>query len=153
LDKNTKTYLLLALVLVIWGIIGYRILSTISPEPAEQLVMSEIAPKPFKTVKRDTFSIKADYRDPFLGTANKPESKKKIRRSAPKKEFFDIDVHYTGSLLNSSTGQRIFFVTVNGQQFLMEKGKQAQEVTLVNGSESAITVRYKGIRKKIELER
>ena len=142
----------MGLVLVIWGIIGYRILSTISPEPNEPLVLAETVLKPLEKIKRDTFSITADYRDPFLGTLRRPGIKKKAKRNRPKKEHFDIDVRYTGSMLNSNSGQRIFFVTINGQQSLMEKGKQAQGVSLVNGSERTITVRYKGILKKIELQ-
>ncbi len=142
----------MGLVLIIWGIIGYRILSTISPEPNEQLVLTETVLKPLEKIERDTFSIKADYRDPFLGTLHHPKIKKKAKPNGPKKERFDIDVRYTGSMLNSNNGQRIFFVSINGQQSLMEKGKQAQGVSLVNGSEKTITVRYKGILKKIELQ-
>ena len=150
MGKNVKTYLLLGVVMIIWGIIGFRILSALSPEPEQAIASSEISYRPVTTVQRDTFSIKADYRDPFLGTYS--TSKKNTPKKTVKREMPPIDLQYTGSMVNSSTNMRIYFVTINGQQHLLEKGKSAGEVKLLSGSQQAITIRYQGFTKKVQLQ-
>ncbi len=150
--KNVKTYVLLGAVIVIWGIIAIRIFSALSPEPEEQKIVSNATFTRLKPKHQDTFTIKADYRDPFLGTTRKPSTQAKKPKKVIKKEMPPLNIQYTGSMLNSSNNKRIFFVTLNGQQHLLETGKTAQEVTLVRGSEKTITIRYQGFTKSIPLQ-
>ena len=151
MSKNTKTYVLLGIVLAIWGIIGFRIASAISSDPELEKTPKRIAFKQIEIGVQDTFLIKADYRDPFLGTLARKKEKKKPRKIV-KKQSFDMDVRYTGSMVNHSSGKRIYFVSINGQQHLMEKGKNAMGVSLVSGNQERITVRYKGMVKRIPLQ-
>nr|WP_299339488.1 hypothetical protein [Allomuricauda sp.] len=151
MTKNTKTYALLTVVLIIWGIIGYRIFATLSPDPEESSLVAVQDFRPIEMAKRDTFSIKADYRDPFLGTLEASKPKKTGKPKPVKKEIPTIDVQYTGSMFDGSTKKRIFFVTINGQQFLLEKGKSAAGVTVMRGSEQYLTYRYMGRSNKITL--
>ena len=79
MKKNNKTYLLLAVVIGIWGFIGFRLLNVVNPSPIENtaFVSNETyVPKQLKA--RDTFSLALNYRDPFLGTVSAPKKAKKI---------------------------------------------------------------------------
>ncbi len=152
MGKNTKTYVLLAVVLVIWGIIAVRIFSTISPETQEEQAISKASFTPLKVIAPDTFSINADYRDPFLGTYPASAATAAKPKRTPKKEMPAIAVQYTGSMVNSSAKKHIYFVTINGQQHLLEKGKTAGDVTLIHGTEKAITIRYQGFTKLVALQ-
>ena len=151
MGKSIKTYILLGVVLIIWGVIAYRIFATLSPESQAQTSFSSKSYVPMALTTRDTFSIKADYRDPFLGTLAHSKPQKKTLQKVVKKEIPTIDVQYTGSMYNSSAKKRIYFLTINGQQHLLEKGKTAADITLVRGSEGSITYRYQGVLKKVSL--
>lgn len=151
MSKNSQTYILLGIVLLIWGIIGFRILGAISSEPEATLPQKRMAFKQIELTPQDTFSVKADYRDPFLGTLSIKKAKKKGRKIV-KTQTFDREVRYTGSMVNNSSGKRIYFITINGQQYLLEKGKQAMEVLLVSGNEQHVTIKYKGMVKRIGLQ-
>ncbi|WP_350290173.1 hypothetical protein [uncultured Croceitalea sp.] len=149
--KNTKTYLLLGVVLLIWGAVGYRIYSGLSPDvPAEQEVKATSF-KPKAMVKKDTFSILADYRDPFFGTYSK--KKKKVKSTTLKKVVApQIAISYTGSVIDNNQKNSIFFVTIEGQQVLMKARQTIQDVTLVSGTKMAIRVRHKGKLRTIKLQ-
>ncbi|MBS9464164.1 hypothetical protein KIM67_17205 [Flagellimonas sp. 389] len=152
MSKNVKTYLLLGLVLAIWGIIGFRILGVFSPEREAVVAVEKLNFKPKEIVERDTFSILADYRDPFLGTLSATK-KKTGTSSRPKPPVVAFpNIMYTGLITDQQTKANIFFVTIAGKQFLMQKRGMENEVTLISGNGKHIKVRYKGKLKTIPLQ-
>ncbi len=142
--------MLLGVVLLIWGIIGFKVLGALSSEEETPALAENVNFKPKEVAKKDTFSILADYRDPFLGTL--PPSKKKSKRVVKKKEVQFPSINYTGLITDQNTKNHIFFVTISGNQYLMRKGNSQAEVTLMSGSSSKIRVKYKGILKTISLQ-
>lgn len=150
MQKNTKTYLLLAVVLLIWGLIGYKIFNWM-PDNDEAMVLStKVDYKPKQIKERDTFSIVANYRDPFLESApEKVIAPKKNLSTQPKAEEPTIDIRYTGFITDGSSHQKIFFVTINGQQKMMKLNDKVADVTLLAGSKETIKVSYQ--KKQITL--
>ncbi len=135
MKKNQRTYLLLALVLGVWGLIAYRVFGVINPNPTkpEQLVVSNNF-KPQGLKERDTFSIVADYRDPFLGTApvakkTKTSTIKTLKMEAPTKS-----ISFTGFVADPNSKNNIFFVTIEGQQYMMGIKEVIQDVELLSGN-------------------
>tara|TARA_R110000796_G_scaffold81456_2_gene179406 strand:- start:4196 stop:4660 length:465 start_codon:yes stop_codon:yes gene_type:complete len=154
MQKNTKTYVLLALVLLIWGIVGYKLMNWGASEElmATPIPVVDFKPKPQK--EKDTFRIVAHYRDPFLGTALNSETASKIKKAKPKiEEPPMIAIVYTGSITDSSTKQKIFFVTVNGQQQIMKPKDSFSEVKLLSGSSEQIKVEYHHKQMTIPLQK
>ncbi|KAB5492149.1 hypothetical protein [Flagellimonas hadalis] len=151
MSKNTKTYILLGLVLVIWGIIGYKLISAFSPDPEPVTFMETTNFKSKNRAQKDTFSLLANYRDPFLGTWNTSRPKKK--QGAPvKKESIEFpNIIYTGLVSGAHTKDHIYFVTIGGSQYLMKRGTQQNGVTLVSGTSKNIRVAYKGVVKTVTL--
>ncbi|MEX0274329.1 MAG: hypothetical protein AB3N16_08130 [Flavobacteriaceae bacterium] len=142
MKKSRKTYILLGLVLAIWGVLGFRIVKTLNPpEEKNEVVSGVTADLPVVIKKRDTFSIAANYRDPFLGTLPK---KQRSAKATAKKETVapKRTIAYQGSVATNGTKSRLFFVTVDGQQHVFEKGKEIDGVTLIRGSEKSIKVKY-----------
>lgn len=70
--KNKKmTYLLLVLTVLLWGGVVYRIVSyTGNDSPIPQSAVKEVSMSRADTLD---FSLKLDYRDPFLNTGRKQE--------------------------------------------------------------------------------
>lgn len=154
LKKNKKTYLLLAAVVAIWGIIAFKFFSAANPSTQEiaEVTSDQIfVPKQMK--EREIFTIVANYRDPFLGTVQAP--KKKVRKSssraAKKKAIPTKSIQYTGFITDKSSKQKIFFVTVDGRQQMMSVNDMFQEVKLVRGSKNSIKVKYNGSTQNIKL--
>ena len=153
MKKQHRTYLLLAFVLLVWGIIGYRFVNAINPSKEDPQVITtneKFVPKKIK--KREDFSIVADYRDPFLGTVKTPTVDKKktlsksIQTKIPKK-----NIVYTGFISDQGTVPNIFFLTIEGQQQMMSLNDTFQEVKLIKGTKSYIMVSYNGSSEKISL--
>lgn len=144
----------MAVVIGIWGFIGFKLLNAGNPEPVTmtELASNEVfVPKQLK--KRDTFSIAANYRDPFLGTVQSPKkTKKKISsQKIVKKEVPQKAISYTGFITDNSSKQKIFFVTIEGQQHMMGINETVQEVKLVKGSKYQIKIRCDGKTRTIAL--
>lgn len=153
MTKNQKTYLLLALVLGIWGVLGFKVVNGLgTDEPAQEQIRLD---KPYvaKTIeKRQPILIAANYRDPFLGTPPKSQktkktTKKKVVKPKPPKK----NIGYSGSVAQNGTKNRMFFVTISGQQHIMEKNQKINEVTLVWGNQESIKVKYPGHTETIKL--
>ncbi|WP_350284662.1 hypothetical protein [uncultured Croceitalea sp.] len=151
MSKNTRTYILLGTVLVIWGLIGLKIFNAITPEAPQETRIENIDFKPMAAIEKDTFHIVANYRDPFLGTlpvAKKTRPKvKSVKATAPKRA-----IAYTGSIANKDRKKSVFFVTIEGKQFLMKIGQTMDKVKLLNGSAQTIRVRYDGRTETITLQ-
>ncbi len=142
MKKQTKTYVLLGLVALIWGLIGFRILGALSPQPAAAPEVSTSSFSPTSVKERDTFSIVANYRDPFLGTlATKAKKKIPVRRTAPKETVPAVDIRYTGFITDKNTRQKVFFLSINGQQHLMSAKDKIENVTLLSGTRNTVRVR------------
>ncbi|WP_047415854.1 hypothetical protein [Cellulophaga sp. Hel_I_12] len=154
MQKNTKTYLLLALVLIVWGLIGYKIINWMPDKVKEVPSSRPLSFKPKKIQERDKFSIVADYRDPFLETAMKTETKpKKTNTNKTVVTQPTIDIKYSGFITDGNSQQKIFFVTINGQQHMMKLKDKIADVTLISGSTETIKVSYQNKRITLSLEK
>ncbi|MAU26785.1 MAG: hypothetical protein CMH48_07690 [Muricauda sp.] len=144
MKKNKKTYLLLAMVLVIWGILGFKIIGAINPSSEPTEIMD--FPDPYVATaikKRDTFSISANYRDPFLGTMPEGEAPKRIAKKQVKKtETPKKNIMYSGSVAENGSNKRLFFVSIDGQQHIMSRNESVEGVKLIRGNKESILVRY-----------
>ena len=138
----------MALVLTIWGIIGFKVIGALSPEPQAEIVVKQTS-KDLKLVKeKDTFSLFADYRDPFLGTLP-PRKKKTVKRPAVKKEAPKKIIVYSGLVSQTGSGNTLYFVTIDGRQYTLSKNEEVDNVRLLRGSEESIRVRYNGVTETI----
>ncbi len=149
--KNKRnTYILLGTVLIIWGLIGYQIISSLNPKEvisSKQELDVSFHPKPIK--EQDTFSISKNSRDPFLGTIERP----KVRKSKPIKKQpveIEIPISYSGLVVDENTKEKIFFIHINNNQHLMNINDVVEEVKLLSGNENEIIVSYKNKRKTIK---
>ncbi|SNY99696.1 hypothetical protein SAMN06265377_1507 [Flagellimonas pacifica] len=142
--------MLLGIVLLIWGIIGFKVLSALSPEDETLALAENVNFEPKEVAEKDTFNILVNYRDPFLGTLSL--SKKRTKKVVKKREVQFPSVNYTGLITDQNTKNHIFFVTISGNQYLMRVGNTQSDVTLVSGRSNNIKIRYKGILKTIPLQ-
>lgn len=144
-----NTYILITAVLCIWGIIGYKILTAVSPTPKQVALENFNMPfNPKANTKTDSFSVQLLERDPFLGTISvkKPLVLNKVK---PKVPIAWLPVIYHGNISNQDDKIKVFIISIDNEQYLMRLGEEIKGVKLIKGSSSSIIMQYKRDRKTI----
>ncbi len=155
MGKKGKTYILLAVVLGIWGTIGYQVYSKMNPEEEPITTSNTIVSfSPKQDIKKDTFSISADHYDPFLNTPyQKNRTASKTRRSTkPKETIVFPAVTFKGAISKQKSKENIYILEINGTQQLFKVGKEIDHVKLIKGSKKLVVISYKGQRKEIGIQ-
>ena len=144
--KNKKNiYFLLPAVLIIWGLLGYRIFSTVQPNnTSNNLTTSQVVFKPNEFKESKPFIVNLDYRDPFLGTTTtvkKTKNKLKIKaKPQPKKPFPQIV--YKGVV--SGTTNQVFIISIDGKQYFFKKNQMHNEIKLISGTSKSVSLKFQG---------
>ena len=141
--------MLIGIVVCVWGIIGFRILSVVNPSTPEIMQQHfDVSFNPKGNKEMDTFSIQTANRDPFLGTLYMKE-KPRVKNIKPKTPLVWLPIIYHGIISKQNSRAKVFIISINGQQQLVKVGQVISEVTLVRGNSREIIVSYKGVRKTI----
>jgi hypothetical protein len=152
--KNKKaTYLLLFVVLIIWGFIVFRIYRTVNPSDEKKMNVS-IGSILTDTRVTDTFSIAASYRDPFLN--HYVAVSHSVRRSRPvpvqlpqlpKAPVRWPDVKFLGTISNNKLAKKIILVSINGRDNLMREGETVNDLSLLKIAKDSVQLSYMGEKK------
>lgn len=153
MNKQQKTYILSAAVILVWGLIGYRIykgLYSNNNVSTDLNFKEKFVPSKIKTSQN--YVVSADYRDPFLGEFNNLKKKKqKINTPKITNEALPFpEVIYNG--LVKAGHSKSYTLTINGRQELMKVGDMIEEVRLVKATENNVIVRFQKITKTIKLQ-
>ena len=148
MNKQQKTYGLLGIVLIIWGMIGYQIYMRMHP-PTPKVKTENIQThfQEQKTNKHAFYTINQVYRDPFLGEfpTKKTVRKKTIISKKPTVVFPDIQ--YNGSVKGNK--EKSYILTIDGKQDIVKIRQVLQGVQLIKATENEISVKFKNKLKKI----
>ena len=146
-NQKQSTFFLLAIVLVIWGGLSFRLIkstssTSVKSTPTNQYVNS------LKTInKRDSYNIEPYNIDPFLGEISSP--KKSIKKSIPEKETPPWPkIEYVGTF-SSTKGERHLF-KINQRTTLWEIGEKKQEMLLIKKGQF-LEIIYKKRKKSFRL--
>lgn len=150
--KNKKNiYILLPLVLLVWGAVLFQFLSFTSGEEIVDTNNPELVLKPLKFNKRQSFTIDVNYRDPFLGkiyaenTGVKTKvTTKKTRAVSTKEPLVWPTILYKGLISDTKDKTKIFVLIINNKNYYMKIGDTEDNVFLKSGDNEAVYVRYKG---------
>ncbi|MDH7445313.1 hypothetical protein [Aquimarina sp. 2201CG14-23] len=146
-------YVLLPLVVCIWGAIIFQVVDAFSDEDPVIANTNPISFATIKTKEREKFTIGEVDRDPFLGTIYKP--KKVINQNpkpvAKKQEIVWPSIRYKGLVSAQNNSSAIFMVEINGSDQLMRINESFSEVKLIKGTTGTIKLRYKGSTKQFQI--
>jgi hypothetical protein len=155
MKNKTVTYVLLTVAALVWGGIFYRVFSSLS-------AYDQIATVPVKVrsvasesdYALTTWAIKADYRDPFLGSLavekpkqanasvnNKILRKKKIETEAAIDWSF---IKYSGLIKNPSRAKKIGLINIQNQPYMINEGEIIQGIKCIRHYRDSIIIFYKG---------
>jgi hypothetical protein len=158
--KNKKLiYILLPLVLLIWGIIFYKIFTRIDISNNDQA--SFFKPEKSDTIaKKDTFILIADYRDPFLdqpGFVNyksekeNEELKLRTERSMPPPAIQFPDIKYNGLIINAKNKNKIGLFMLNNKYYILKEGETKEEVLITKLFKDSVFIQFEKHKKTIKI--
>lgn len=166
--KNKKlTYILIPLVLGLWGTILYKIFHTVNTKSTDLSVNKNIITDNMQTqTVLDTFSIHPVYNDPFLrkktNNANyqkaqpKPatnisETKKVVKPEVTQPSAITWPgIVYNGLVKNQKSNKLLAMIQVNGQSNIMQTGDVFAELQLVKVTKDSIEILFHSERKTIK---
>jgi len=146
--KNKKNiYFLLPAVLIIWGLLGYRIVSAAKPNKANtNLATSDIVFKPNEFKESESFTIEVDYRDPFLGTTlqtQKSTTNRLVKTTQEPTQPFP-QIVYKGVVSGQGNKQQVFIVSIDGKQYFFKKNQRFKNVQLRKGNAKSVALKFQG---------
>jgi hypothetical protein len=152
MKSKKNIYVLLPIVLLIWGVVIFQFFSFSTPDDVSEISAKEFSIKPFKVKERTPFLINVNYRDPFLGKAysiqqiSKGNSNKvKVKKiSKPEETLVWPVIHYKGMLSDPKEKNKRFMLVISGKNYFMKTGDTQDEIFLKDGDKESIYVRYKG---------
>lgn len=144
--KNNKTtqYILLGLVITIWGIIAYRLANYFSSDNDYAVYSSTVKPFPdTPNPTSDTFSLQLNYPDPFaltrqpavITTTNTPTLKKK-KEKLP-------GLSYRG-FAKSANGQILVRVVLNGQPTSLKLRQDYDGLVITRANRDSLSAKWNG---------
>lgn len=152
--KNKKLlYILIPLVLLLWGAIIYRIFNVVSVNDSNEVYKSEVYGNTDNANLIDTFSINPNYRDPFLGKSAKKtilsENKVSnivvnpnvIKKIIPSSRAWP-NLVYGGLIKNQKSNKALALVQINGQSNIMKIGEIVGEIELTKIFRDSIEVKF-----------
>lgn len=151
--KNKKNiYILLPIVLLVWGGVLYQVFSFSSTDKISPVEKNEFIIKPLKIKERQTFAINVNYRDPFLGKMYAPKkdsaahvkSTKVNRQPKPQETLVWPSVLYKGMISDIKEKKKVFILIIDGKNHYMKIGDTQNEIFLKDGDKESVYIKYKG---------
>jgi len=146
--KNKKTvYLVLPVVVGLWALVIYKVVNIYSASEKAVVSTSSFVPPVFVSNTMDTFSITANYRDPFLGKTEVPAVKKTPVVAPPPKKVIEPTpwpaVTYGGVIKSRKSNEQLCMVSINGQTNFMKEGDVISDVLLKKIYKDSIDVVFR----------
>lgn len=167
-SKKSK-YILIPIVLIIWGIIIVRVINMLNP--SDDYVFTPIT----KTKKRiekkeEKFDLLMNYPDPFNSSAKvkntyyqsyqpvsnntsnnsskqgnlktTTRSNNKTSKNQPKKneQSSNINIQYIGMVNNSNPKTKTAYIQLNGEYYLCQPGDSIQSFTIQSFTQDKLTI-------------
>lgn len=148
MPKNkTSLYLLFPLVIVIWGLIIYKVSGAFGDEIVALPAITPKVTEEVTRIKKDTFSLLPIERDPFLGHYYKKPTEPKKHMAAPPSDVQWPEISYLGLISETGKSTGVHILQVNGRQFLLEKGGVAEEIKIIGSRAGQVTLLYLGDKR------
>lgn len=149
--KNKKLlYVLIPFTLLIWGMIIYRIFNVVNPTSDFKILDTHQNSKLEKKMT-DTFSISANYRDPFLGKIQekvKPtitqNSTNNVKQKVKKAEEIKVkpNMIYLGLIKSQKNNKQVALVQINGTINNMIIGDKYNGVEITKIYRDSIEIKF-----------
>lgn len=155
------TYVLAIVVVVIWGVIIFRVIDSTVGDDATAPVIMPIKKEPYNdyAMSKDTAHLRLNYRDPFGMVKVKDTSQIPVKKLLTKKITSTVKtvvnwgfIHYAGYIRNPASKKLIALVSINGKNETFSEGQSKDGVRLIKNFKDSIKVSFNGLTKNIVLK-
>lgn len=154
--KKKLTYLMLPVVIAIWGIIFYRIFYAAGERNVAVIKEERGVDVTKRKFTADTFDLIADYRDPFLGkaaateqkAASSPVSTQKSEHKPSPSVILWPSVSYSGMIKNQSSAVQLVLLQVNGNSHTVKAGEVVEGIKIMKVYKDSVEVSF-GKEKRV----
>lgn len=158
--KNKKlAYILLPVVLLVWGIVGYKLYVKFFGEEDAIITNTEIVSEDKANAITDHFEIANNYRDPFLGNAvreavvsTQPAIAPLQRQTVVIPPVMKPVVHWPAIKVGGLVNDKKFMGIISGKSVLLDKGEQALGVTFIKSSKDSVWFKFSNEQKAYPLK-
>jgi len=161
-NKNV-TYVLGLVVVIVWGVIIYRIVAAASESDDDiPVVASSVQKEAYNdfAVQKDTTRLLLNYRDPFGLVKQKDtihvsssRSPRLSNISMPIKPPFNWGfIQYSGYVRNPGSKKLITVISINGKNEMLAEGETKNQVKLLKNLGDSIKISYNGKTKYIPIK-
>jgi len=154
--QNRKAVILLLIVTgVVWGLIVYRIIKTVKGSDTKPIQVNYTPSAIPHAHDSDTFSLIADYRDPFLDYLEVPKPvytapvAVKAPPPPPKPNIPFPAVSYLGRVKNHDSQKKVAIMMISKSIRNMSEGDKYNDITLVKLMGDSVQVSFFGEKKII----
>lgn len=154
MKNKTLTYVLIAVVVGVWFQVFMRVKSNFNADELS-VTQNSIVPAKFASIERDTFTLLANYRDPFGGAAvlnstsievEKPQSYPEPPRI--KKETVWPKIKYYGLVRKTESNNPLGIINIDGMLLHLRKGESIfDDVKILAVGRDSILVKYANSKK------
>lgn len=130
MKNKALTYVLLVVVAIIWYRVFMRVKSNImtDDENPTLAIQQQVG---FQLMKKDTFLLDANYRDPFIGKKNKAETGNMLLQPEPipvpkpaKPQFVWPQINYYGWVKKTDSKNPLCIINIDGMLLYLRKGDE-----------------------------
>ncbi len=156
--KNNKaiTYVLVLAVVAVWGWVIYNIIKKHGPSNNNNISFDNIGKTETSNAQLDTFSLIADYRDPFVikyvsmnAAQDLNLEEEKVKEVIVKPIIEWPLIKYGGTVKNKSSDKKLALINIGEQNHLLGIGDTAQEIKIYAIYPDSLILVYKNDRKTI----
>ncbi len=157
--KNKKlTWILLPVVLGVWGMIGWKVYAAMNAEE-DVMVTTDSAPSNVarSSFVPDTYQLALNYRDPFFeskpekiyqnSSSHQQSETNVIKKTEPQSVSWPTII-YSGLVRQPQSGKTVAFLSVNGSSQFVNAGDVVNDVAITKVWSDSIEVKFgKEIRR------
>jgi hypothetical protein len=146
--KNKGTYILLALVVAIWAVVGYRLVKYLKQDkielPEEKAETFSLQTQNFI---QDSFSITNNYRDPFLGSKVVVQRHISVSPKPAPKQVISKNIKwpaisFKGLVKNNSSQVTYALITIDGRLKNVQEKEEISAIKILNIQRDSIGVAF-----------
>ncbi|AWI25280.1 hypothetical protein [Flavobacterium pallidum] len=156
MNSKKSIYILLPVVIGIWGLIVYQLFNYGDADNVTDK-MPELTLRPLPVMKKNAILIDINPRDPFLGKILSADNGRAAHTGGFKKKTASQglqwpEVRYKGIVSDVKEKTKVYMLTIDGATFLMKKGIQEKGITIKDGDRKTVKIIFNGVQKVISIQ-
>lgn len=156
--KNRKLiYILIPLVVVIWGLIVLRIIKQIHHSQTPEMESTAYSKINGSISEKDSSALILKYRDPFLNGITRKSSgagqsgsvfgNNNNLTTVPKPVINFPDTRYSGLVVNSKNKHKLGLLKIDNKDFLVQEGDLVSGENIIKLHADSVIISFKKTRK------